>query len=175
MKPARKNTLNGRLHCLHAILGSMLLSLLGCGTSHEDLSLYAIRPGAEDDVEIFKLTLNQGSHVVGDTLYFLSPLIDTLKHEDYSQGADLSAIFLQHQSHPILLTASQFLGDSVRFQSEWFGLSSTDSVMFDFEGHVQDGSILGRLVSLAYVSSLNRTIPDTALVKFHTADMRDQN
>ena len=175
MNMARRNIRNYRVHCLYAFLATLLLCFLGCNPSNENLNFYAIRPGAEDDVEIFKLTLNPGSRVVGDTLYFLSPLIDSLKHEDYSRSADLSIVFGRHQSHPVLLRASQFSGDSVRFRSDWFGLSSSDSVMFAFEGRVQDGSIVGRLVSSAYVSSLHKEIPDTALVEFHAAGLRDKN
>jgi hypothetical protein len=127
---------------------------------------YAARIGAEDDVNILKLSIQSGAPSILDTLYFLSPLIDNMTRDEYSKGSNLSKLFLRYQSHPIWLSKSYCNNDSVLFVSSSFAYSTKDSISFIYNGVIRDDSIKGDLITSLYNGRLAEYFIDTVSITF---------
>lgn len=155
-----------RLLSFAALLWSLALWFEGCSSQHQQYSYVAVRRGAEDDVNALKLTLSLSPASIGDTLFFLSPLIDNLNRYEFSTTSKAAQLFERYPSHPILMEERQFKGNGIFFRSAWFPISNTDSVMFEYRGTLHDDSISGLLVSSMYLRRLRLSVPDTSVVTF---------
>jgi hypothetical protein len=147
---------------------SFIIAILiySCSVPSESLNnYYGVRIGAEDDVHILNISLDETSHRISNTIYFLTPLLDNMKREEYLSGADLSKLFLRYQRRPILLKDSYFVSDSIRFTSSSYTYDD-DNIKFSYSGKIKADSIKGFLISSRYIARLGRDFLDTSRVKF---------
>ncbi len=151
------------------ITGVFMLLWANCSSSKIYRNYYTIRLGAEDDVNILKICLRSEHYQIKDTIYFLSPLIDPIEEEKYSNGADLPKLFARYPSHPIPLLELRYDSTSLFFRSDWFAIDSAGKAikaMFEFRGIPSADSINGTLILYWYVARINSTATDTVYISF---------
>jgi hypothetical protein len=136
-----------------------------CSTDNYKLSYVAIQRGAEDDNWIIKFNWDIRSNHILDTLYFLSPLIDNMKREEYSYDANLSRLFYKYPPHSIFIDQRTVNGDSLFFKSNWYSIYN-DSLKFSFSGRLFSDSVVGSLSSFYYAHNINKRNSDTSTVTF---------